>query len=362
MSHFENFYILLSSTYNPIYLSFIPSVSYMWKQYGFKVILGLITNKTKEDALIKEIEKHVDELYLEKYNNKGSIVANGKLLRLYLTKYHENDNCIIMDIDYYVLNLDYYNLLKMKKNALNDKLYTYGYNIYKNLKHNKYKDSLRFPMYNLSSKGKNIMKIFNITSNSSFDEFLKNCSSGKKLFMNDDIKKNNFSDESLILQLISIKNMSKFFVHLPRKCNSFNQFFTKRIDRTYNVNLFFNNNLLQNHLDKTDIIDVTPIRPFDDKKLFPILKKLKIPKEKFFLKNMIDEKKIGIYGTLDNNITDNFINQLIKKNQYFVIYDYRKHIGNVSDLSSCDEIYYFIPILSHQKQFLNPKIFINKIK
>lgn len=268
--------ILLCSDDRNKYLSFWPTVSYHWKSMGYNVHLALITDKDENDSFINKIKKFGDDIYLFKKNKKYNIVIQSKLARLYISKYYKEEICVVMDIDYYYINIE--KILDMSKHIIETKkIATLGYNAYEKAKWkneggaNPYKkDNIwRFPMSSTVGYGEKIYNLFSNDFNETYQDFLNNIFS--KITDNDLLKTQ--SDETLLLHL---NNKRKKWVHdniIFFKRNDYvGMRAKKRIDRADKCK--FDIEKLKNNY----YIDICPSRPLKIKQIEYLLDYLNIPK------------------------------------------------------------------------------------
>jgi hypothetical protein len=104
----KDFRIITTTNENDTYLPFWPTMAQHWKNFcGFgNVTLGFITERDETDPLVEEMRQY-GEVILIKPIEKIDVGIQSKVSRMYLASERNNENCIIADIDMYILNKNY---------------------------------------------------------------------------------------------------------------------------------------------------------------------------------------------------------------------------------------------------------------
>lgn len=264
--------IIVSSDENPIYISFWPTISKMFQLAGYKIVLGLITNRNLEDPYIQEIKQYGDGVHLFTPSEKYNVIIQSKLLRFYLTKFYSDQVVCIHDIDWYFMDNHQHVEDMIDENVLSgQKIATLGYNAYFNM-NDKFKsiNVYRFPASPTVAKGKLLFNLFSLQIEKSFHEFLDELYYYEPDEFDKNIKRTP-SDETVILKILSTKPnwVHKYINYIPRLDLTDGN--VRRIDRC--------NNLELDHVKMSQkyYIDVQPTRPYHPKDLKQILDYLKIP-------------------------------------------------------------------------------------
>ena len=171
-------HVLVSSDENSKYISFWPTIAYMWSNMGYIVHLFILTNKNINDPFIKQLQLYGDVVPI-KICEHGSHIIQSKLLRFYATKYFYNDVVCVQDIDYYIFdNNDHVEKYIDMENLTNEKIYTFGFDMY-TYGHDAYwlnpiyKFGIRrFPASPTVGMGKCVYSLFCDNMDYSFDEFI----------------------------------------------------------------------------------------------------------------------------------------------------------------------------------------------
>lgn len=267
-------YICTSTNYNPLYYEFLPTVYKSWKIHmpECKFVLAFIDdrNDKSDNKFIERLKEFCDELIIFNTINNISSGILAKISRMWLCSLYGNNICTNVDIDSYLLNLDWFK--NITKDANNNKFITTARNMY-NLTPHKGK----WQMSLTTAKSFIWKKIIN-PNNYNFDNWIKwNCNL-KNLIDNKEpinIPFNSFSDESLLRYYV-VKHPDKEFIvrtvqHMDREdCVSNWSILRclKRVDRSYwgdfSIKL----------LNEGYYIDSNPLRPFNKnkEKIKPILK------------------------------------------------------------------------------------------
>lgn len=248
--------IITSTNESNTYIQFWPTVAELWKNYGYEPILAFITNRNKNDELVKNLEKF-GKVELFKPINKINSGNQAKITRLYLSTI-QNCICTIVDIDAYLLNINEFN--KWIKNYESDKLLAIGGNAYL-----KSPEEGKFPMMYTTAHSEIFKKIN--PNNNSYNDLLN--SWNLKLIDNKENifnEHNQFSDESLLRALI-IKHKIK--INNINRDDFVGMKATKRLDRA-------NWKIDSDKLKSNFYIDCCPDRPLDKKKMKPVFEHLNL--------------------------------------------------------------------------------------
>ena len=196
-------HILLSCDENIVYTNFWPTVSYHYKQLGYKVHLGFITNKDENSDIVKKLKMFGDSITLFKPHKKFNLMIQTKLLRWYMSKNFKNDIVCIKDLDQYVLNEGVWQENMITDDLIkNKKIATKGFNCYHYMRSewpNQQHRNLgvyRFPASPTIGHGESIYNIFSNNFDNTFHDFLLEIESKTKT-----IHHRNRSDESVVLDL-----------------------------------------------------------------------------------------------------------------------------------------------------------------
>ena len=279
----KNFRIITTTNENDTYLPFWSTMSQHWRNFcGFdNVTLGFITKREDTDPLVKEMREY-GEVILIKPIEKIDVGIQSKVTRMYLASERPNENCIIADIDMYVLNKNY--LWDNWFSKVEDgKLLAIGGNSGCYIGNEKGK----FPMAFTTAKGSVWKEIIN-PSNLNYEDLLCSWYDFKMFSINESTKNEygSFSDESLLRGLIGMwDNYGNIIAYNHPKVKHINRedwrgrVAMKRIDRiNWSIDL--------NKLNSGYYIDCQPVRPFNSQLLNPILDYLGIDDDKRILKNL----------------------------------------------------------------------------
>lgn len=266
-------YIITTTNKNELYFTFLPTVYKMWKIYipNCIFVLGYIGNDNEDDIFIKHLKKFCDKLHIFKNIPNMDSGCQAKTTRMFLASTYLNDICTVVDIDYYLLNLEWFNK-KIKPAFTDNKFVSIGHNHYFGTPH-----IGKFPMCLTTAPSnvwKKIININNLDYNNWFN-YISNLPDPIDYKENPQNIFNKFSDESLLRYFLNkhheqdyIKNIWIKQEREDSKCMKC----SKRIDRSY-WNEFQLELLNQNYY-----IDSNPLRPFNKyfNYIVPILKKINI--------------------------------------------------------------------------------------
>jgi len=264
--------IIVSCNENPTYISFWPTVSKMFQLAGYKIVLGLVTNRNENDPYIQEIKKYGDHVHLFPTTEKYNVIIQSKLLRFYLSKYYHHDLVCIHDIDWYFMD-DHQHVERMVDDDVlsGKKISTLGYNAYLNefTDYNSL-NVYRFPASPTVARGGLLYELFSSHPEYSFMEFLDEIYHYAPEEFNNKINRMP-SDESVIINILSTKpdwvqNHINYFPRFDLTDGN-----VRRIDRALDCQIDFIK------LSQKFYIDVQPTRPYNAKDLKVILDYLKIP-------------------------------------------------------------------------------------
>lgn len=243
------------------YYSFLPSSYQSWKKMfpDCVYVLGFISDKEEDDPFVQKVKKHCDKFYQFKSLKDISSGVQAKTTRMYLSTLFEDNICLITDIDYYLLNKNWF-LEKIKPTLENNKFTTIGHNGYFNTP-----DSGKWPMYFNIATSKNFKKIIN-PDNLNYENWLNvyrkiqdpidNKESVSNVF-------NRFSDESLFRYIV-YKHKDKEFIKdiwVKQEMEGFSNYKSrKRIDRSW-----WKQSCRVDKMESGEYIDCFPLRPFNKK-------------------------------------------------------------------------------------------------
>ena len=272
----NNHYIITTTNENELYHTFLPTVYQMWKNYipECTFVLGVVSDKDESSFFIKRCKQFCDKIYIFKTIKDIDIGIQAKCSRMYLASLFNNNICTVVDVDFYVLNKEWF-LNKIKESINNNKMVSIGYNLYKNTPHYG-----KFPMAMTTAPGFIWKKIIN-DNKLEYDEWFENLSKLENPIDNKENPKNSFyrfSDES-VLRYFLVRHIDQNFIKnvwinkeredvrpgSTMRCN-------KRVDRS-EWHLLDLNKLNDNYY-----IDSQPLRPFDKHFMYiiPLLKKMNI--------------------------------------------------------------------------------------
>lgn len=227
----------MSSNFNPLYVQYVPLICKAWNNWGYNVILTLVTDRPKEEwewmeeyATIRHYEPHPDI-------DEG---IYSKVARFF-SYYQEEGINMVSDIDMLPLNKEYFdNLFKQLIEPIPG---GYGYSIkdkFVSASHDAYLNAvnswagpiefLKFPGCYMLASNKMWQKIIN-PYNKTEEELLQEWSQLERFDSKESIKNhyNNFSEESLIRCLYySYDPRSEKIIKLQRGWNPQAE---RRIDR-----------------------------------------------------------------------------------------------------------------------------------
>jgi hypothetical protein len=152
-------YAILSTNEKPLYKDFWPVVKPVWINYiKIKPILVIISD-------IDEVIDHGDYIIFK--INKIEGVDTGlqsQIARIWITKFYQNEVCLISDIDMLPMNEDYFK--KNVEDVDEDSLVIYSADAYP-------KQKKRFPMCYNAAKGKTFTEILELDGFNSFEDFCR---------------------------------------------------------------------------------------------------------------------------------------------------------------------------------------------
>lgn len=248
------------------YYSFLPSSYHTWKKIfpNCVYVLGLISPKSDDSDFVKRCKELCDVFYCFRHLDNVESGVQAKTTRMYLSTLFEDEICMIVDIDYYLLNTQFL-LDKIKPAVEDNKFVTVAHNAYDNTP-----DEGKWQMTMTTAKSsifKNILNPDNLDYKQWFASFeiIKDPIDKKESVLN---KFNNFSDESLFRYIINKYPNKEIWVKQPRA--DFKQYRAElRVDRGWWGKSYDKFKLKNNYY-----IDSHPLRPFDlhANKLIPLLK------------------------------------------------------------------------------------------
>lgn len=246
-----------STDENPEYMNSWPLVAQVTKKiFGCKVSLAFITNKNKDDELVKKM-KNFGEVFLFKTINGIPVGNQAKVSRMYVSTFYPKEICVVNDVDLLPLQKDF--LMRLLENIPNDHMAAIGRNAYDNSL-----EAGKFPMIYTSAMGKTFKEIIN-PNNLNYEDTLKQWINLRVIDRKESINNphSSFSDESLLRALIYLWKDKNRVVYLDRP-DFVGMRATKRIDR---ANWSIDENILNNR----GYIDAHLPKPLRIDMLFPIL-------------------------------------------------------------------------------------------
>ena len=146
-------YSIVSSDSNPMYLDFWPIVRDLWiNLIKIKPILVLISDKTLVTDYGDYIIHEIEEL------KNHSSAFQSQVVRMFITKYYDDDICLTSDIDMLPLSHQYFNTIVSEEK--DDSMVILSSDAYQNI---------RYPLCYNVAKGKTFNQILNL--NCSFQEY-----------------------------------------------------------------------------------------------------------------------------------------------------------------------------------------------
>jgi hypothetical protein len=319
--------ILIACDEGPMFLSFLPSVSYHWKSMGYRVAFGLVTSTVLTPEEEEQLRKHVDDLYIYNYDAATcpyTVIVMTKLFRFYISKYYPTSTVCVQDIDYYVFDKHEHIESKIRNPAT--EVFTHGYNAYygniipiptrkhfgngwgetavlpyiqgiepgeivfgtngvigipvHSLPQTKrrlfIKSEIRFPATPMVAHGSMIYRIFSPDPTQTFDEFLADLARRQPTFApptmtcgSSVFSHTEFSDETLILQLNRTNGIQYYHT---RRDDFYEGRAAKRIDpRCGSIHIDWipgqQGEKYNEILHTGNILDIQPNRPLEDSKL-----------------------------------------------------------------------------------------------
>lgn len=274
---FDNLKLNIITTTNEIdtYYSFLPSSYQSWKKIfpNCTYVLGLITNKDEESNFVKRAKKFCDKIFIYKELEGVETGIQAKTTRMYLTTKFDEELCLITDIDFYLLNKEWF-LNKIKPAIEENKFVTIGNNGYLNTS-----ETGKWPMYYNISTSNNFKKLLNYQNLDNYKDWFNQYNNIKNPIDNKECVKNkfdNFSDESLIRYIIAKHPDKKFInnVWIKQDLEGFYKLKSRRrVDRGWWKESCNIEKIIQGHY-----VDCFPLRPFHKNfdQLKPILEYLKL--------------------------------------------------------------------------------------
>lgn len=285
----KKIYIITSTNEIDTYYSFLPTSYSTWKKIfpHCVYVLGVITDKNNDHSFVKRCKELSDICYTFKHLKNIESGVQAKTTRMYLSTLFNEEVCMIIDIDYYLLKFDFvYNNIAP---AFENKFVTVANNAYDNTP-----DEGKWQMTFTSAKSsifKKILNSDNLEYQDWFDSFkeIKNPIDNKESVAN---KFNNFSDESLFRYLITTYPNQEYIknIWIKQLRPDFKEYKAAlRIDRGWWGKSYNKFKLKENYY-----IDSHPLRPFDlhVNKLKPLLEYIglkdeELSDEKIFFKKVI---------------------------------------------------------------------------
>ena len=283
-SNSNKHYIITSTNEIDLYIEFVPSTYQMWKKNLECVyILCFVTNRDKDDPLVKRLRQFCDELYLFKPVINVHTGIQAKVIRMWMASQFGENICTLTDIDQYLFD---FNWLKQVINPAFDqgKFVEIGHNAYWETNENG-----KFPMYYTTSPSDIFNKIINPKKLNNFEEWFLQFKNIKDPIDNKEQigpNFNIFSDESLLRYLIERHPDKEFINNIIVKVirQDFKQMkASRRLDRAGWPNIKLSDEILE----KANLLDCNPLRPFNKyvNNILPILRwmKLNVSKENIIL-------------------------------------------------------------------------------
>lgn len=152
-------YAILSTNEKPLYKDFWPVVKPVWINYiKIKPILIEITD-------VDEVNDHGDWIIFKIKKIEGIDTGlQSQIARIWITKFYQNEVCLISDIDMLPMNEDYFK--KNVEDVDEDSLVIYSADAYPEPKK-------RFPMCYNAAKGKTFSEILELDKFTSFEDFCR---------------------------------------------------------------------------------------------------------------------------------------------------------------------------------------------
>lgn len=102
-------YIITTTNEIDTYYSFLPTSYHSWKRIfpNCVYVLGLITNKDVDSDFVKRCKELSDICHVLKPLENVESGVQAKTSRMYLSTLYEDNICMIVDIDYYLLKFDF---------------------------------------------------------------------------------------------------------------------------------------------------------------------------------------------------------------------------------------------------------------
>lgn len=262
-------YIITTTNEIDTYYSFLPTSYLTWKKIfpNCVYVLGLITPKSGDSGFVKRCKELCDVFYTFKHLPNVESGVQAKTTRMYLSTLFEEEVCMIVDIDYYLLNTQF--LIDKISPALNDdKFVTVAGNAYDGTP-----DEGKWQMTGTCAKSNIFKKILNPKNLNYEDWFssmeeIKDPIDKKESVLN---KFDKFSDESLFRYIV-IKFPNQDYINekwVKQDRPDFKMYEAElRIDRGWWQKSFNKKKLIEGYY-----IDSHPLRPFDlyANKLIPLL-------------------------------------------------------------------------------------------
>ena len=276
--------IVTTTNENKTYCGFVPSVYQMWKKNfpECHFVLGVVSNRDKEDPYIKRLEEFSDDFYLFK-NEKGvDSGVQAKVSRLYMSTLYEKEVVTIVDVDQYIFDFEW--LREKLNSAFDRKFVTVAYEAYI-----KTKDRGKWPMPYTTAPSDIFKKIVNYNNIDNYIDWLDSLRKiqrpidGKESIEN---KFDNYSDESTLRYLLERNKERDYIYSIWNKVRRLDATVYNRADRRLD-RWAWENQFSHDKLNNNYYFDSWPIRPFEKNyhKLEPLLKHmhLDLSKDKIFL-------------------------------------------------------------------------------
>jgi hypothetical protein len=276
--------IVTTTNENKTYCGFVPSVYQMWKKNypECHFVLGVISNKEREDSYIKRLEEFSDDFYLFKQEEGIESGVQAKVSRLYLSTLYNEDVVTIVDVDQYIFDFEW--LKQHLIPAFNRRFVSVAYEAYIRTP-----DRGKWPMPYTSAPSDIFKKIVNYNNIKTYTEWLDSLRKIKNPIDNKESVENKFdrySDESTLRHMVETHPERKYIYSIwekvKRKDATVYNEAHRRLDRWNWDKQFSELKLLKGYF-----IDCWPVRSFEEnyKKLEPLLKymNLDLSKDKIFL-------------------------------------------------------------------------------
>jgi len=260
--------VIISTNYNPLYVQFVPLVCSVWKKWGFKVHLVLITDD--DESVWGWMRQFANIIHEKRHPNIYEGIWS-KVARIIHYMDFGDEVVMVSDVDMIPLSFEYFDDLFYKSTTYPDKLVLSSYDAY--LGKNQFNDTIhhKYPgCYMLATS--NIWKEIINPKDLSIGDLLETWKGKHDFDDKEDILNNNvdFSEESLIRRIVAEWDFRKERI-IKMKRGWINNMAINRIDRS---NWYIDMKKLNKH----KYIDCHSIRPLqsNEDKIKPLLEYLEI--------------------------------------------------------------------------------------